>query len=358
MSTETFELNMSRFIRAPRERVFDAFTQPAELAAWHCPRGMSVAEVSADARVGGAYRIAMQRRDGVRHVVAGTYRELARADFLAYTWQWQEGPMPSGVQTLIEVRLADKDGGTELSMRHSGFPAAAARDGHQSGWNSVFNRLSDHLDPEGSAGTITLLGHERSAYTRTARMALAEKGIAYRHAPFGPRTPEVLAVNPFGRIPVLLDGPIALYETSAIVRYLDDAFDGPPLVPIGPSDRARCEQWVSLVNGHLYDTMARRYVLQYVFPSGEGGQPDRAVIDGAVKEMARQLPVLEQAYGSGDYLAGGALSMADLFVTPLLAYLALFPESKQLLGDCPNIRRAQAVIAERPSFIATAPNLS
>lgn len=357
MNRETFELQMSRFIRAPREKVFDAFVDPSALAAWHCPRGMSVPEVSADPRVGGSYRIVMQRRDGARHVVVGSYRELRRAEFLAYTWCWEEGAMPTDVQTLVEVRLIDKDGGTELQMRHSGFPAAARRDGHEGGWNSVFNRLSDYLDPQGSAGTLTLLGDERSTYTRTARMALAEKGVAYTHLPVAPRTPEVLAVNPFGRIPVLRDGPIGLYETSAILRYLDEAFEGPPLLPAGPTDVARCEQWVSLVNGHLYDTMSKRYVLQYIFPKGAGGTPDRAVIDPAVVEMRQQLAVLEQAYGQRDYLVGTTLTMADLFVAPLLAYLPLFAEGRQLLGDCPNIRRAQAVLAERPSFKATAPAL-
>ena len=357
MSTEPFALDMSRFIRAPRDKVFNAFIDPTLLAAWHCPRGMHVGEVSVDAQVGGTYRIVMQRRDGGRHIVSGRYREIRRSGFLAYTWQWEEGAMPSDVETLVEVRLVEQDGGTELRMRHSGFPGAARRDGHAGGWNSVFNRLSDYLDPQGSAGTLTLLGDSRSTYTRTVRLALAEKGIAYTHDRVAPHTPPVLAINPFGRIPVLLDGPIGLYETSAILRYLEDAFDGPALLPTGPTDVARCEQWVSLVNAHLYDTMCRRYVLQYVFPKGEGGQPDRAAIDAAVVEMRPQLAVLEQAYQRSDFLVGGALTMADLFVAPVLAVLPLFAEGKQLLGDCPNIRRAQAALAERPSFVATAPVL-
>lgn len=357
MNNDTFELNMSRFIRAPREKVYDAFVDAKALAAWHCPRGMHAPEATADARVGGAYRIVMQRRDGGRHVAGGRYRELRRPEFLAYTWHWEEGGIPADVETLIEVRLAEKDGGTELQMRHSGFPTSARRDGHLGGWNSVFNHLSDYLDPQGSAGTLSLLGDTRSTYTRSARLALAEKGVAYTHVPVAPRTPEVLALNPFGRIPVLRDGPIVLYETSAIVRYLDEAFDGPPLLPTGPSDIARCEQWASLVNGHFYDTMVRRYVLQYVFPKGAGGAPDRAVIDAAVGEMRTQLTVLEPAYANGDWLVGTTPTLADLMVVPILAYLPMFPEGKQLLGDCPNIRRALAAWAERPSFKSTAPVL-
>lgn len=159
----TFQLEMTRFIRAPRERVFDAFTDQAALAVWHCPRGMSVLEASADPRVGGRYRVVMGGRDGSRHIAVGEYQQLDRADFLAYTWAWESGSMPPDLKTLIEVTLTDQDGGTHLHMRHSGFPDMQTRNGHLAGWQSVFNRLSDYLDPEGSAGTVTVYGDRAAA---------------------------------------------------------------------------------------------------------------------------------------------------------------------------------------------------
>ena len=352
--SETLELNISRFIRAPREKVFDAFTNRDALSAWHCPRGMTVADVSVDARVGGRYRVVMRSRDGSDHTAAGVYRDIRRPEFLAFTWQWENGSIPANVQTLVEVRLLEKDGGTELQMRHSGFPAAAARDGHRSGWQSVINRLSDFVDAQGSAGTLTLYGSPRSSYVRTARMALAEKGVAYAHVPSAPHSSEILAINPFGRVPALRDGETTLYETAAIVRYIDEGFDGPPLQPtMGIGDRARCEQWTSLVIGHYYDAMIRRYVLQYLFPKAANGQPDRTVIEAAMKEIDKQLAVLDVAYGQSDYLAGSTLSMADLFVAPILAYVEAMPEGKQLLQDRANIRRAQNMIRKRPSYIST-----
>jgi len=330
-ASETFALNLVRFIRAPRDAVFEAFTNQASLSQWHCPRGMAVADASVDARVGGRYRVVMKARDGSTPTVGGVYREIRRPEFLAFTWQWENGSMAADVSTLIEVRLLEKNGGTELQMRHSGFPAAAARDGHRAGWQSVFNRLSDLVDPQGSAGTVTLFGDPRSSYTRTVRMGLAEKGVAYTHVPCAPQTPEVLAINPFGRIPALRDGQTALYETAAILRYLDESFEGPSLQPVmGVTDRARCEQWMSLVNGHFYDAMARRYVLQYIFPKGPNDQPDRAVIDAALKDIDKQLAVLDAAYADSDYLAGSGLTMADLFVAPLLAYVKPCPRA----GSC------------------------
>lgn len=354
---ETFEATMTRFVRATPEQVYAAFVRPELLARWQCPRGLT-AEVSVDARVGGRYRLTMRARDGSTHVAIGEYLALEPGRRVSYSWTWEGGgPIPEGMNTLVEVALAARDGGTELTMRHSGFHLAAVRDGHAQGWNSVLNRLNDLLDPQGTAGTLVLLGDPRSTYVRTARMAFAEKGVAVTLKPLAPHSPEVLAVHPMGRIPALLDGPVPLWETSAIVRWVDECFgDGPLLVPqAGISARMQCERWVSMVNAYFYDTMVRRYVLQYVFPKGEGGQPDRAVIDKALPEMAHQLGLLEQAYAGGDFLAGGALSMADLFVAPILAYVAQLPEGQRLLTDMPNIRRAQAVMAARPSFVATAP---
>lgn len=352
----TFELEMTRHIRAPRERVFDAFTDQAALAAWHCPRGMGVTEATADARVGGQYRIVMGGRDGAKHIAAGEYQTIDRANFLAYTWWWEAGSLPPELKTLIEVTLTDKNGGTDLHMRHTGFPDTLARDGHMGGWQSVFNRLNDYLDPEGTAGTVTVYGNPRSTYCRTVRMALAEKGVPYKLDPLAPHTPELVAHNPFGRVPAFSDGPIEFYETRAILGYIDEAFDGPSLLPQwGATAHARGEQWISLINCHAYNTMVRRYVLQYIFPKGADGQPDRSTIDAALPEMATQLQVLDQAYGERDFLVGNTLSMADLFLAPIVMYLEMFPESKALLERCPNIRRAQAVIRERPSYAATLP---
>ena len=355
---ETRTLQMSRFIRAPREKVFDAFVSESLMSAWQCPRGMSVASVQADARVGGPWRVEMLARDGTRFAVGGHYRELQRPQRLAYTWQWEgDHKGMSGVETLIEVELTAKDGGTELRMTHSGFPHDAMRDSHAHGWSSCFNRLNDLLDPRGSAATLTLLGDTRSTYVRTARMGFAEKGVVITLQPCQPHSPELCAIHPFGRMPALRDGEIEVWETSAILKYLDESFgDGPLLTPGRITDRVACEQWVSAVNCYFYDTMVRRCVLQYVFPKGESGEPDRAVIEGALKEMPAQLAALDRAYQRGDFLAGDAVSFADLFIAPILAYVEAMPEGGHLLSDMPNIRRAQAVMRQRASFASTDPS--
>jgi glutathione S-transferase len=351
--TATFHLEIERFIKAPREKVFDAFTQKSLLKAWHCPRGLTVAEADADARVGGAYRIVMAAKDGSRYAVCGAYQAIERPEFLAYTWRAEQGPA-ADLTTLIEVRLTEKDGGTLLHMRHTGFPNPQTRDSHRSGWQSVFNRLSDFVDPEGSAGTVTLFGVPGSSYCWTVRMGLAEKGVKYRLEPHKPQSPEQRAVHPFGRVPALRDGETEIYEARAILGYIEEAFEGPSLISTaGVTARARSEQWISVINCYGYDAMARRYVLQYF--AARGGAPDRSIIDPAVKEIDRLLGLFESAYGDSDYLTGPSMAMADLFLAPLIFYVSQFPEGNELLAKYARVRNGQAVMRARPSFAATMP---
>ncbi len=349
----TFELEMTRFIRAPREKVFEALTDEAAMAAWHCPRGLRVGEVSSDARVGGRYRITMVTKDGVVHGSGGTYQAVDRPSFLAYTWAWDGEGDAAARTTLIEVTLSEKDGGTQLHMRHTGFPDAAVRDDHHQGWTSVFNRLVDYLDPAGTAGNVVVVGSPISPYTRAVRIALAEKGVAYALKPVAPHKPEADAIHPFGRIPAMYDGPLEFYETRAILRYIDEAFEGPVLFPTGGvTSRARAEQWYSVLNDYGYDAIVKRYVLQYLFPSGADGQPNRAIIDAALPDIDRVLATLDAGYGQRDYLVGNAPCIADYFAAPLLHTLSKMPEGPALLAKYANVRRALAVMEARPSFVS------
>src|SRR5262249_45241516 len=158
----------------------------------------------------------------------------------------------------------------------SGFPNEPLSRSHTEGWGSCFNRLADLLDSLGTAASLTLLGDARSSYTRTVRMAFAEKSVAYTFTRCAPHSPQILGVHPLGKIPGLVDGGVRLWETSAIVRYIDESFgDELRLMPGRIADRVACDTWISAVNCYFYDSMVRRYILQYAFPSGDGGQPDR-----------------------------------------------------------------------------------
>jgi hypothetical protein len=99
--------------------------------------------------------------------------------------------------------------------------------------------------------SLVLHGFRYSVYVRIARIALAEKGLTYEHVeidPFAADVPiEYLTLHPFKRVPVLVDGDFALYETEAITRYIDEAFPGPALQPSEPRQRARMAQIISII---------------------------------------------------------------------------------------------------------------
>ncbi len=204
---------------------------------------------------------------------------------------------------------------------------------------------------------LTIYGVPQSSYVRTVRMVCEEKGVSYEVSPLRPGSEENLALHPFGRVPAMQHGDLHLYESSAIARYVDEVFPGPSLVPSTPLERATMERWISTINSYLYDDLVRRYVLAYVFPKGADGKPDRAAIEAALPNMRRDLHLVDKGLAGSDWLAGKTLSLADLFIAPILSYVGMFPEGAAFLADCKNMQRVGAAMMERPSFQKTAPPL-
>jgi len=351
---ESFDLKLERVIRAPRQKVFEAFTQADVLRRWFGPRALSIASAEVDARVGGRYRITMKARTGETHTVIGEYKIVQPPDRLSFTWGWEAAEMAAMGQTLVTLTFDERGDETHLTLRHTGFPGADARDQHQGGWGSTLNCLVDLVDARGSAATLTVYGDPRSTYTRSVRMGLAEKGLSYALQPESPRGEVIAGLHPFRKIPVFRDGDVTLIESSAILRYIDESFDGPSLLPGNATLRAQMEQWVSAINCYVYPVFVRDYVIQYVFPSGPDGHPNRAVIDAAVPVMAEYLQVFDRVYGRHDYLTGGTCSVADLLLAPIMHYVRAMPEGADLLAKARNVSRAHEVMTTRASFKATA----
>ncbi|HEY2377849.1 MAG TPA: SRPBCC domain-containing protein [Gemmatimonadaceae bacterium] len=130
-------LEIRRTIPAPRERVFEAWTQAKELDRWSAPSPMTpTAEV--DLRVGGRYRIVMRGPDGAEHRVGGVYRTIDRPSRLVYTWKWEDSPMPDSVVT-VEFHERGKE--TEVVLRHEGLTDSESRGRHEHGWNACLDNL-------------------------------------------------------------------------------------------------------------------------------------------------------------------------------------------------------------------------
>jgi len=132
------ELRMTRHIRAPRERVFDAWIRPESLRRWLGPEAVTVDSVELDPRVGGRYRI-VAREAGQSRVVTGEYKELVHGRKLVMTWAF-EGPTRH--DTLLTVLFEDLDGGTELTLIHERFASAEDMGHHEQGWVGSLDKLA------------------------------------------------------------------------------------------------------------------------------------------------------------------------------------------------------------------------
>lgn len=195
---------------------------------------------------------------------------------------------------------------------------------------------------------ITLLGPQASSYVRSARIVCAEKGVEHELAPIAFGSDDHRALHPWAKVPVMRHGDVVLYETQAILRYVDAAFDGPSLVPTAPAAIGAMEQWISIHNCYLYPSAVVGYAFQYIFPKGEGGQPDRAAIEAALPKLEHDLGVLDRALAGQPWLAG-SFSLADILVAPVITTIAPLPEGGRLVDRCANLRRWLTAMEQRPS---------
>jgi uncharacterized protein YndB with AHSA1/START domain len=150
---EPLVLRLSRRLPAPRELVFRALTEPAELARWWGPAGFTVPECTLDARPGGAWRTVMRSPEGRDHIVSGVYREIRPPTRLVLTWAWEtEGTR--GHETLVTIELHEQGEATLLELHHELFESESSRDQHRHGWSSCFDCLEQAL----AAGRIEAAG--------------------------------------------------------------------------------------------------------------------------------------------------------------------------------------------------------
>jgi glutathione S-transferase len=203
-----------------------------------------------------------------------------------------------------------------------------------------------------SMAELEIIGAPPSTYTRTVRMACEEKGIPYTFTPAAPHSPEVTAIHPFGKVPVMRHGDLTLCESQAIVAYIDRSFGGPKLIPEDPKAAAECEQWVSMINTIIDPVMVRAYVLGYVLAKGP---PDRNAIDAALPAIRKQADILDKAVVKTGYLAGNSFTLADLSLLPILFYVRRFPEGGEIVKAAVNLEGYFNRHAARQSFQKTAP---
>lgn len=208
----------------------------------------------------------------------------------------------------------------------------------------------------------TVFGPGFSTYVRSVRLALEEKGVDYALVEIDAlkgahKQPEHLARHPFGKVPAFEHDGFALYETSAILRYVDEAFAGTALQPGDARGRARMQQVIGIIDAYGYPALITGLVMNRLVAPMLGGAADEAAIAAAVPAGETALTAIETLMGDGQWLAGPGPSLADLHLAPIYAYVTMCPEAERLLMPRRNLTAWWARMSARPSMAKTAPNL-
>jgi len=194
-----------------------------------------------------------------------------------------------------------------------------------------------------------------SPYLRAALLGFAEKSLPYRlvPVPFGQsKSEEHRARHPFGRVPVIDHDDFRLYETQAILRYLDRIAPEPPLTPADPRQAARMDQIAGVVDWYFFPQVSATIGFQrYVAPMA-GRTPDEAIIAEAMPKARLCFAELERLKGGHPYLAAEHVSIADLMLAPQMQILSRTPEGQELLAGT-SLADWLERMAARPSMQAT-----
>ena len=195
---------------------------------------------------------------------------------------------------------------------------------------------------------IEVLGRSKSINVRKVLWTCVEAGLDFRHVPWGEdgldiKSPEYLALNPNGMVPVIRDGDFVLWESNAICRYLAEKA-GSDLLPADPQARARVNQWMDWQLGDLNN--AWRYAFMGLVRQSPA-HTDPAAIAASAAAWNRQMAILDQQLETGEWVTGPALTLADI-VLGLSAHRWLHtPIERPAL---PEVEAWYARLARRPGF--------
>jgi glutathione S-transferase len=203
---------------------------------------------------------------------------------------------------------------------------------------------------------IVIHGIPGSPFVRSVQLGLEEKGLRYRMDALMPgtlRAGEHMRRHPFGRVPVIDHGEYRLYETQAILRYLDAAFPEPALQPADPRQIGRMNQIMGINDWYFFPKVAAVIVFnRIVGPVLMGKAPDERAIADAMPLAKTCIDELCRLQGDQAFLAGDRLSLADLMLAPQLDFFAATAEGRGLL-DGTAIAAWLARMNQRPSMQRT-----
>ncbi len=207
-------------------------------------------------------------------------------------------------------------------------------------------------------GRPIVYGPAGSTYVWSARLALAEKGVAHEliDVEFGAHRAEPhLSRHPFAKVPAFEHDGFALYETQAILRYIDEGFASSPLQPTDLHQFARMNQIIGIVDAYAWPSIAAGIVFNRMLAPRLGLPVDEAAITAALPRARLCLSEFARLMGDDPFLAGERISLADLMVVPLLYYFSRVPEGEAPLAEHPGLQSWLRRMEQRQSFQVTKP---
>ncbi len=148
------------------------------------------------------------------------------------------------------------------------------------------------------------------------------------------KTPEFLAMNPVGKVPVLEHDGKYLFESGAICRYVGNV-TGSDLYPTDPYERGVVDQWIDYFTCHPGRWLTTLYFQNVIKPRFGLGDPDADAIEEATKFAGQQLKVVDEALAGSEWLANGRESIADYFA---FAYVEQEKHIDFSIDDFPNLK--------------------
>jgi glutathione S-transferase len=196
---------------------------------------------------------------------------------------------------------------------------------------------------------LKIWGRKNSSNVRKALWCAEEAGIAYERVEAGGAfgvvgQPEYLARNPNGRVPMIEDGDLVLWESNAIVRYLAAAYAPGSLYPEDPASRACGDKWMDWTTSSFAGEFRDLFWGTLRTPVE---QRNEAVIEAARQRCIALLALPEKALGEQPYLSGEHFAMGDI---PLGSFIYAWFEMPIERPPQPNLQAWYARFCERPAY--------
>ncbi|HVT54084.1 MAG TPA: glutathione binding-like protein [Dongiaceae bacterium] len=215
---------------------------------------------------------------------------------------------------------------------------------------------------------IELHGPANSSFVCAARVALEEKGVVYHLI-----EPDILQSRGFrlgdllrylaAQQPKLVIDDFALYDCDSILRYIDEAYDGPALQPADAKTRALMVETQGIIRDYLHPAAIGKIATQRLFAPFLGGSTDMRLVEEAVTPVNDALNAIEQLSASAhdgeqaEMLLGARVSLADIALMPIAAYLTMTPEGQTAIAASRRLSRWWLSVSRRPSLARSWPGL-